>query len=78
MRFLIHLYLLIFLACTVVFAGDEVDLFRVAREGNAAQMRGLITSGADLSGKDVSGRNVLMQAVIFGNRATALVLLENA
>jgi hypothetical protein len=48
MRFLCNLYLLLFLTGTLVFAGDEVDLFQVAREGNATQMREMIASGADL------------------------------
>ena len=78
MRFLCNLYLLLFLTGTLVFAGDEVDLFQVAREGNAAQMSEMIASGADLKGKDISGRNALMQAVVFGNQATTLVLLANS
>lgn len=78
MRFLCNLYLILFLTGTFVFAGDEVDLFQVARDGTAAQMKEMIVSGADLKGNDVSGRNALMQAIVFGNQATALVLLEKS
>ncbi len=64
MRFLCNLFLLLFLTDILTFAGDEVDLFKVARDGNALQMKGIITSGEDLKRKDASGRNALMQAVV--------------
>ena len=71
MRFLLHLYLFLFLASTVVSAKDKLDLYQVARGGNATQMQEMIRSGADLTSKDNSGRNALMQAVLFGNQETA-------
>ncbi len=78
MRFLCNLFLLLFLTDILTFAGDEVDLFKVAREGNALQMKGIIKSGEDLKRKDALGRNALMQAVVFGNHETTLVLLANS
>ena len=60
MRFLCNLFLLFLLTDILTFAGDEVDLFKVAREGNALQMKGIIRSGEDLKRKDASGRNALM------------------
>ena len=77
MRLLIFLYIFLLSVGTVVFAAEELGLFQVARNGNASQMREVIASGTDLTGKDASGRNALMQAVLYGNQETALVLLEN-
>ena len=77
MRFHLFIYPLLFLAGTLVSAENELDLSQVAGSGTAEQMRGMIASGADLKSKDISGRNALMQAVLFGNHETALVLLEN-
>ena len=77
MRLLIFLYIFLLSAGTVVSAAEELDLFQVARNGNASQIREVIASGTDLSVKDASGRNALMQSVLYGNQETALVLLEN-
>ena len=77
MRQLIFLYIFFLAAITLVFAAEERDLFKVARNGNALQMREVIASGTDLTIKDASGRSALMQSVIYGNQETALVLLEN-
>ena len=76
MRLLIFLYIFLLSIGTVVSAADALDLFQVARNGNASQMREVITSGTDLTVKDASGRNALMQAVLYGNQETALVCLK--
>ena len=77
MRLLFILYIFLLFAGTVVPAAEELDLFQVARNGNASLIREVIASGKDLTVKDASGRNVLMQSVLYGNQETALVLLEN-
>ena len=77
MRLLIFLYIFLFSADTFVSAAETLDFFQIARNGNASQMREVIASGTDLTGKDASGRNALMQAVLYGNQETSLVLLEN-
>ena len=77
MRLLIFLYILFLSSGKVVSAPEEMELFKVARNGNASQMRGVITSGTDLKVKDASGRNALMQAILYGNHETALVLIDN-
>ena len=41
-------------------AAEALDLFQVARNGNASQMREVMASGTDLTVKDASGRNALM------------------
>ena len=76
MRLLIFLYIFLLSAGTVVSAAEVLDLFRVARNGNASLIREVIASGTDLTVKDASGRNALMQSVLYGNQETALVLLE--
>ena len=78
MRLVIFLYIFFLSAITLVFAAEERDLFKVARNGNASQMREVLASGTDLTIKDASGRSALMQSVLYGNQETALVLLENA
>ena len=55
---------------------ENLDLFKVAQEGNAEQIKELIDSVIDFSKKDANGRNVLMHAVIFGNKETVLELLK--
>ena len=62
MRLLIFLYIFSLSAGTVVSAAEELDMFQVARNGNASQIREVIASGTDLSVKDASGRNALMQS----------------
>ena len=77
MRLLIFLYIFLLSAGTFVSAAEVLDLFQVARNGNASLIREVIDSGTDLTVKDASGRNALMQSVLYGNQETALVLLEN-
>ena len=76
MRLLILLYIFLLSQGAFVSAEEEIDLFKVARNGKASQMREVISSGTDLTLKDASGRNALMQSVLYGNQETALVLLE--
>ena len=45
MRFFILILKFIFLISNLVFAGENLDLFQVAKEGNANQIRELIDSG---------------------------------
>ena len=65
MRLVILLYIFFLPAITLVFAAEERDLFKVARNGNASQMREVLASGTDLTIKDASGRSALMQSVLY-------------
>ena len=56
MRLLIYLYIFILSAGTVLSVAEELDLFQVARNGNASQIREVIASGTDLTVKDASGK----------------------
>ena len=77
MRKFIFLYIFLLSTGTVVSAMEDLDLFQVARNGNASMIREVIASGTDLTVKDASGRNALMQSVLYGNQETALALIEN-
>ena len=73
----VHLIIyIIFLFFSLAIAEENLDLFKIAQEGNAEQIKELIDSGIDLSKKDANGRNALMHAVIFGNKETVLELLK--
>ncbi|GIT72609.1 MAG: hypothetical protein Ct9H300mP28_24230 [Pseudomonadota bacterium] len=56
MRLLIFLYIFLLSVGKVVSAAEALDLFQVARNGNASQMREVIASGTDLTVKDASGK----------------------
>ena len=65
MRLLIFLYIFLLSTGTVVSAAEELDMYQVARNGNASEFREVLTSGTDLLVKDASGRNALMQSVLY-------------
>ena len=76
MRFIHFIFYFMFLLNPLASAMENLDLFKVAQEGNAKQIKELIDSGIDLSKKDANGRNALMHSVIFGNKETVLELLK--
>ena len=76
MRFICFIFYFMFLLNPLASAMGNLDLFKVAQEGNAKQIKELIDSGIDLSKKDANGRNALMHSVIFGNKETVLELLK--
>ena len=54
MRLFIFLYIFLLSTGTVVSAMEDLDLFQVARNGNASMISEVIASGTDLTVKDDS------------------------
>ena len=56
--------LMLFLSNTILFAAGSADLLTAIRNGDYAQVRKLIDSGADVNTTDKDGTTALMHSVI--------------
>lgn len=70
------LYLVLFSAFGVVYAGSYDDFFKAVRQDNAGKVKELLTRGFDANTTDPKGQNGLYLALIEPSPKAALVLIE--